>query len=129
MEGAFGDIALPVAEVYYFYHPFGECVFGSTDRLESVSVSRECYARDVTAVVHLLQGASVGTCVVTYNGFGGRVPSGYWQLRVDRPMPNTLRLWRKEHHKPSSERRRGIRSIGAALTSRMRGSRVGRHGT
>lgn len=97
VEGVFGDIATPVAEAYYLYNPFGgEYVFGSPEGLERVRASLERYARDVASVEALLQGACVGTCVVTYNGFGGRVPSGYRQIRVDRTLPNTLSLWRKE---------------------------------
>jgi hypothetical protein len=111
VEGALGDVATPAADAYYLYNPFGEYVFGSTDRLERVKVSPERYARDVALVEDLLRGACVGTCVVTYNGFGGRVPSGYRQIRIDRKMPNTLRLWRREYTKTGSECRRGIRSI------------------
>lgn len=105
VEGALGDIATPVAEAYYLYNPFGEYVFGSTGRLEAVSVSAERYAHDVAIVEDLLEGAAVGTCVVTYNGFGGRVPSAYRQIRVDRKLPSTLCLWRKKHDKIGGQRR------------------------
>ena len=102
VEGAFGDIATPVADAYYLYNPFGEFLVVSQDHLDKdVEIRNKRYARDVSAVEHLLQRARVGTCVLTYNGFGGQVPAGYQQLRVDRTMPNELRLWRKERSKPT----------------------------
>jgi hypothetical protein len=100
VEGALGDIATPVGDAYYLYNPFGEYLFGSQDHLDSDERSDERYARDVAAVQDLLQRARVGTCVLTYNGFGGRVPSSYHQIHVDNDMPNELRLWRKERSKP-----------------------------
>ena len=119
VEGVLGDIPTPVAEAYYLYNPFGEYMFGSTHRLEKVTVGRDRYDRDVAGVQRLLRNARVGTCVITYNGFGGQMPSGYRQLRVDRTMRNTLRLWRKEH-KCGGDRRRAIRSIGSARAAPAR---------
>lgn len=97
VESALGDIAAPTADAYYLFNPFGVYRFGSHDHLDDdVEIRVERYARDVAAVENLLQRARVGTCVLTYNGFGGRVPGSYRQIRVDHAMPNTLRLWRKE---------------------------------
>ena len=36
-----------------------------------------------------------GTYLLTYNGFGGAVPRTYEQVRVDRDLPNVLRMWRQ----------------------------------
>jgi hypothetical protein len=104
VKGEFGTIATPVAGAYYLYNPFGEHVSGSTDRLETVTRSLQRYARAVAAVEDLLQRARVGTCVLTYNGFGGRVPASYRQIRIDRTLPNLLDLWIKERHKPTTRR-------------------------
>ncbi len=102
VEGAFGNIATPVADAYYLYNPFGEYLFGSKDHFDSdAERSDERYKRDVAAVQDLLQRAHVGTCVLTYNGFGGRVPSSYQEICVDNELPNELRLWRKERIKPT----------------------------
>ena len=96
-EGALGDIATPLADAYYLYNPFGEYRFCAKSRLDQeVEPNDERYARDIAAVQNLLQRARFGTCVLTYNGFGGRVPSSYRQIRVDNDMPSELRLWRKE---------------------------------
>lgn len=97
VEGAFGEIPTPVADAYYLYNPFGEYVFGSRDQSHTdVELSDKRRARDIAAVKGLLERAPAGTCVLTYNGFGGRVPSSYQQIRVDAAMRSALRLWRKE---------------------------------
>jgi predicted RNA methylase len=115
VEGAFGAIATPVADAYYLYNPFGEYRVVSQDHLDKdVELRDKRYARDVSAVEHLLQRARFGTCVLTYNGFGGQVPASYQQLRVDRAMPNELRLWRKERSKPT--RLRSARSTSSDRT-------------
>ena len=95
-EGALGEIATPVADAYYLYNPFGEYRFAARSRLDDVEPSDERYARDVTSVQKLLRRARFGTCVLTYNGFGGRVPASYRQIRVDNTLPSELRLYRKE---------------------------------
>ena len=97
VEGALGKRAVSVADAYYLYNPFGENLFGPFDHLdEEVELNTERFARDIAAVEDLLEGARDGTYVLTYNGFGGRMPTGYDELRVDRELPNVLRLWRKQ---------------------------------
>lgn len=99
IEGSLGDIAPPVADAYYLYNPFGENLYGTTDHLdETVELSATRYARDVAIVEDLLDRAEFGTCVLTYNGFGGRMPHDYEQIRVDRHLPSVLRMWRKTRH-------------------------------
>jgi len=44
--------------------------------------------------------AGIGTYVVTYNGFGGRIPMNYEEVHVDRETPNVLRAWRKTREEP-----------------------------
>jgi predicted RNA methylase len=114
VEGALGQIATPVADAYYLYNPFGEYLFHSNEHLDKdAERSDERYARDVAAVQQLLQRARFGTCVLTYNGFGGQVPPSYRQIRFDNTLPNALRLWRKEHEKPA---RRAARMTSSART-------------
>jgi SAM-dependent methyltransferase len=96
VEGEFRITATPIADAYYLYNPFGEHIFGSTLLLETITCSGDRYARDVAAVEELLQRARVGTCLLTYNGFGGRVPADYRQIRVDETLPNARHLWRKK---------------------------------
>jgi predicted RNA methylase len=96
LEGAFGAGPVPVADAYYLYNPFGENVLPSFDRLdETVELSDARYERDVAAVQRLLDEARPGTHLVTYNGFGGGVPTSFREARVDRELPSVLRMWTK----------------------------------
>jgi predicted RNA methylase len=101
VHGALGVMAMPSADAYYLYNPFGQYFFGAHhDFDEGVEFNDTRYAHDVAAVEQLLRRAPAGTYVLTYNGFGGRVPAGYRQIRVDRKLPSDLRLWRKESRPP-----------------------------
>lgn len=87
--------AIPVS-AYYLFNPFGENHFGAGSRLDNdVELSPERYHRDVTMVEAMFRRAPLGTYVITYNGFGGELPDTYAQIRVDREMPNVLRMWKK----------------------------------
>ena len=96
VRGSLGEVPVPMAEAYYFFNPFGEYSFESdlvAERDLVVSIDR--YARDIATAEQLLHGAPVGTWVLTFNGFGGRMPDGYELLRIDWTLPSVLRLWRK----------------------------------
>ena len=96
VHGALGLGPVPEAEAYYLYNPFGENLFGEEDHLdEDVELGASRFARDVQIIEGLLRDAPVGTLLVTYNGFGGEVPSSFHEERVDDTLPNVLRLWRK----------------------------------
>jgi SAM-dependent methyltransferase len=96
VEAAFGCARSPHADAYYFYNPFGENMFGQSDHLdEDVVLSAERYRGDVAATEDFLRDVPVGTYLVTYNGFGGRVPDSYDEVRVDRDPLDVLRMWRK----------------------------------
>ena len=96
VDDAVGEGPVPPAEAYYLYNPFGENLFWYGERLDDeVELSEGRFARDVAAAEALFREVPVGTYVLTYNGFGGRLPADYEALRVDRTLPNMLRLWRK----------------------------------
>ena len=106
VHGAVGEAALPVADAYYLYNPFGVYFFGPpADDDGDVAYSETRRARDIAAVEDLLQRARPGTRVLTYNGFGGRIPAGYRRVRTDLTLPNELCLWRKEPESPGPDRR------------------------
>ena len=87
---------LPRAQAYYFYNPFEENLFEHGYHLDGdVELSEARFQVDIEAAETLLATAPIGTCVLTYNGFGGRIPPGYRQIRVDRELPNLLRLWQR----------------------------------
>lgn len=95
IQGTLTD--LPRADAYYMYNPFGENLFGWDGQIDSdVELSEERYRRDVATSVRLLAAAQVGTYLITYNGFGGEVPASYKEVRLDRELPNVLRMWRKQ---------------------------------
>jgi hypothetical protein len=99
VESTLGTDPLPVADAYYVFNPFGENRFLGEERLDSeVELTDERFARDVESFELFLRDAPIGTYLITYNGFGGRVPSCYRQVRVDRDMPCVLRMWRKTMH-------------------------------
>jgi SAM-dependent methyltransferase len=96
LEGALGETPVPDADAYYLFNPFGENIFGPEDHLdEDVELSFDRYERDIGTVRDLLRRAPVGTYVLTYNGFGGQPPLGYQEIRIDRELPNVLRMWKK----------------------------------
>lgn len=96
VAGILDPSTAPAADAYYLFNPFGENRFGPEAHLdEDVELGEDRYRRDIAAVEQLLDRAPTGTYVVTYNGFGGHVPDGYDQIRVDRTLPNMLRMWQK----------------------------------
>lgn len=128
VQGALGDVAIPIADAYYLFNPFGEYRFGSQYDVDSaVEFSDAQYARDVAAVEQLLRHAPTGTCVLTYNGFGGRVPANYVLVRVDWQLPSALRLWRKDgpHDigEPPGRAAKERRTISLRRTSRQLAAR------
>lgn len=97
VAGTLGVVPTPVGEAYYFFNPFGDYWFGSDDFSQaSADFTHSGHADAVAAAEELLRFVPVGTCVLTYNGFGGRVPAGYELIRVDWELRGVLRLWRKQ---------------------------------
>jgi len=110
IHGMLGESPLPSVEAYYLYNPFDEAAFDPSDRLDDeIDVSHSRRIRDIVAVQDLLRQANVGTYVLTYNGFGGNVPPGYRELRVDLGMPQVLRLWKKVTSGPDRQLHRQAR--------------------
>jgi SAM-dependent methyltransferase len=96
IEGAVGDAPMPSAHAYYFYNPFGENLFCAQDQLDSdVELGSARHHRDVSTIEAQLLDAPLGTYVLTYNGFGGLMPSCYREVHRDNRLPNTLQLSQK----------------------------------
>ena len=88
--------AVGPAEAYYLYNPFAENQYVVAERLDDeVPHSLERYADDVQLTEQLLARAPLDTYAIVYNGYGGRIPTGWAQLHVDRYLPNILRMFRK----------------------------------
>jgi SAM-dependent methyltransferase len=96
VHGVLGDAVVPEADAYYLYNPFAQhlCVPNEGPGMGRAP-DYERYRRDVTTAIGILRRARVGTVVLTYNGFGGSMPSSYESCRVDRELPCVLRMWRK----------------------------------
>jgi hypothetical protein len=96
-HGTFEPHALPPADAYYVYNPFGENLLRVTEQIDlEVELSAERHAREVTAFEGMLHGLPRGAHLLAYNGFGGRMPASFTELRVDHALPNVLRLLRKD---------------------------------
>lgn len=88
--------AVPPAEAYYLYNPFGEHHYRPETRIdEAVEHSGRRFIEDVAAAEQLLSAAPAGTYVVTYNGFGGQMPGTYRRVRQELDHPSVLEMWRK----------------------------------
>jgi SAM-dependent methyltransferase len=94
LHAALGQAVLPEAGAYYLYNPFAQHLFAPTDDGEATP-NYERYRRDVMLAQDTFRRAPPGTVVLTYNGFGGLMPSSYEACRVDRELPCVLRMWRK----------------------------------
>jgi SAM-dependent methyltransferase len=96
LQGTFGETELPEADAYYLYNPFMQHLCAPDDDLGyGPTPDYERYRRDVVTAQDVFRRASAGTLVLTYNGFGGLMPSSYEACRVSRELPCVLRLWRK----------------------------------
>jgi hypothetical protein len=79
----------------YLYNPYAENLCSFTDQIdETVELSEARYRRDVDATERFLAAARVGTKVVTYCGFGGRMPPEYALVLRER-YGGMLELWEK----------------------------------
>lgn len=96
IHAALGEVALPRVDAYYLFNPFGENLLGREGQIDqTLDFSEARFRQDVGLVQRLLRVADSGTCLVTYNGFGGVIPRGYVDRRVERHGLNDLVLWRK----------------------------------
>ncbi|MCA9641813.1 MAG: methyltransferase [Polyangiaceae bacterium] len=97
IHAALGEVALPAVDAYFLYNPFGENLLGNDGQIDqSVDFSEARFRQDVRLVQGLLRRAPQGTCLITYNGFGGVIPPGYVDQRVERHGLNDLVLWRRD---------------------------------
>lgn len=108
--GSLEPARLPSGPLYYLYNPFGENIAPDHEHFDhSVELSEQRFHREVAAVEAFLDQRPAGTYVLIYNGFGGRMPTGYRSIRADYDLPNVLRLWvRSEPRRVIPLWRRGL---------------------
>ncbi len=97
IEGTFGIDPMPEGEAYYLFNPFRENLELPERRLDDhLALDRVRYDHEVGRMTSFLEGLHVGTLVIVYGGFGGRMPKCYEVVEVDRELPCMLRCWRKQ---------------------------------
>ena len=85
-------------DVYYLYNPFQEHVVGSGPGViePNIDLNSKYFAHYTSEVFRQLSWAEPGKLLITYHGFGGRVPSS-WKLIVSKHIEKGhLELWKKE---------------------------------
>jgi SAM-dependent methyltransferase len=94
LHGRLDEIDTAAFDAFYFFNPFGENIFRYTSPLGTdVPLSRERYEADVRQAAAVLTAAGSGTRVVTYNGYGGRMPGMYELVHAERHHSSPLQLW------------------------------------
>jgi tRNA A58 N-methylase Trm61 len=91
-DGNFDGTPVESVDAAYFFNPFSE-----TDLLPGVAhaTTPEGVAEDVAAAEKFLAGARVGARIVTYCGFGGRIPDDYERLAHEAWEGGALEVWEK----------------------------------
>jgi SAM-dependent methyltransferase len=83
-------------DAFYLFNPFGENLYPIDEQFDTgPELSTLRYTHDLSIFEHWLDHAPRGVCVVTYHGFGGRMPGTYQLLRSLPKGSDFLRLWRK----------------------------------
>lgn len=97
LVGAVTDLPWPDLDGLYLYNPFAENVSTDLEIIDdTVELSTPRYMSDVRFVGAVIRGAPVGTCMVTYHGFGGPIPVSYDLVHAERAHTDWLRVWVKK---------------------------------
>jgi SAM-dependent methyltransferase len=96
IHGALANAVPAEYDGIYLFNPFGENLLRASNRLDAtVSLGKGRYARDVERIERWLSAAPVGFAMVTYNGFGGRIPCSFELVESLQAYGCYLRLWHK----------------------------------
>ncbi|NUP10036.1 MAG: hypothetical protein HOW73_28640 [Polyangiaceae bacterium] len=80
----------------YLFNPFGENLYSTAGQLDQrVTLGKERYCQDLSLVEEVLRLMPPGGRVVTYHGFGGRLPDNMDIAREEPIGSDVLRLWIK----------------------------------
>ncbi len=89
---------------FYLFNPFAENLFAGPDRYDgTVPLCADKRAADIELVERALVAARLGTTVVTYHGFGGRIPSSFRLARSLKSHTDWLNVWVKDGVGPAKE--------------------------
>lgn len=100
VHGAIGRFDAAPFDCMYLYNPFAENLYAEESRLDdSVELSEARFVEDIHTVERVLDAAAVGTKVITYFGFGGRIPNSFAPTRLAAVGEDCLRMWEKRREK------------------------------
>jgi len=96
LHGSIDTLDVSAYDSFYLYNPFWENVYSTGERLDSnVELTEARYRRDTRTVERILRAAPIGARIITYHGFGGRMPNSYAPVKTLRIASDALRLWVK----------------------------------
>lgn len=94
--GGLEQLELLSADALYFYNPFAESISAPSLGIdETIGLSPRRYLSEVRCVQSHLRRAKAGQLLLTFHGFGGRVPECYQPLRAQPAGCDFLELFRK----------------------------------
>jgi SAM-dependent methyltransferase len=82
-------------DAFYLFNPFGENLPDCPFIDDVITRTSDQFHRYVAAVEQRLETLRGGTRIVTYHGFGGRMPFGWTPVTSMRMHAGSLALWRK----------------------------------
>jgi predicted RNA methylase len=96
VSGGLDALDFRAFDALYFYNPFGEHSYPKRLRIdETIVLNLARQQEHIATAERLLRQMPKGTYLVTYNGFGGKVPDSFELLRARHTGASMLRLWRK----------------------------------
>lgn len=87
-------------DAFYLFNPFAECLPECPFIDNEIERTAEQYHRYVSALETRLEALPEGTRLVTYHGFGGRMPFTWTPVTTARMHAGSLALWRKVSPRP-----------------------------
>jgi SAM-dependent methyltransferase len=94
LHGRIEAIAFDAFDAFYLYNPFAEVLDPGPDGPPAHTAAAR-YLGDVARTQAALAAAARGTRVVTYHGFGGRLPPGYRLVTREVSGRGPLECWEK----------------------------------
>lgn len=90
------DAAMEGFDALYLFNPFAENEFSAGDRLDdTVELSKARLVADLLRLERALERAAVGTLLVTYHGFGGRIADSFDVVHEEPAGTDRLRVFAK----------------------------------
>lgn len=95
LTGDMADLDWSVYNAFYLFNPFFENEMKSIRIDKTIPMGHSKFRRYIDVVKAKLDAAAVGTKVITYYGFGGRIPASYQKITKEAAGTDFLELWVK----------------------------------